>query len=177
MAKNVLHEHFARLATHHVKLAKHHSGLATAAEQTREAHKAAKPKADLQGIDVEALSSFLENFIETHSAIADEHRDMAEHAADMAECAKAVGAVDLQKMATDPVLSQYVKKMVDEALGNSLVPTHVSAITPPRGVTPVVRAGQREIPLSQTVDPRFSKLVASGDEDHAETLIGVEPRE
>jgi hypothetical protein len=41
-----------------------------------------------------------------------------------------------------------------------LVPTRVSAVTPTAPVTPVLRHGQRTIPLSETVDPQFAKLVA-----------------
>ncbi|HEY2545763.1 MAG TPA: hypothetical protein VGI46_06850 [Candidatus Acidoferrum sp.] len=160
MAKTFVAEHFKKAAAHHASLATHHSNIAKAAEAARTTQKAAASKSDIQGLDIEALDNFFQQFIEEHSALSDECMQFAEHCADCAS-AKADAGGDLEKMASGPALELLVKRI--ETIENTIVPTGVSAIIP-RAVT---RAGQRELPETANVPEQFRKLVSV---EHYETL-------
>jgi hypothetical protein len=58
----------------------------------------------------------------------------------------------------------FAKAEADDDL-QKLVPTRISAVVPTAPVTPVLRTGQRQIPLSKMVDPQFAKLVEVDEEE------------
>jgi hypothetical protein len=84
------------------------------------------------------------------AAIAELLEELAEEQANSAgfdlECCKAFAKAD------------------DDEL-QKLVPTRISAVVPTAPVRVIPRTGQREIPLSATVDPQFAKLVIVDEEE------------
>ncbi len=134
-------DHFIREATHHIKKTKHHRAIAEHARKLMEMHKG---KSDMEG-----LGEILESYIETHSAIADEHADYAEHCA---ECAKSLSN------------GTGARKAAGMENGDELMPTDVHAVVPdvPQNRA-IPRFGQREI--AQAVAPEFRKLVQVEDEE------------
>jgi hypothetical protein len=81
-----------------------------------------------------------------HAAAAEAHTAMCE------ECQKGTDAIDLSKR--DP---------------DALVPTTVSAIAPPAGVTAVPRAGAPPMPTA-SVAPEFKKMFATEDEEESSLI-------
>jgi hypothetical protein len=137
--KQHLAKYFGRAAEHHLTKAKHHHGMAKAVATFRGSlHKSA----DVSDVDTAALDALLEHFIESHSAIGDEHVDMGEHCA---QCAKTFSASG--------------KSMLADELAP--LPEGLSTISPdaPRGQM-VLRPGMREPATSHAVEKLFEKIVS-----------------
>jgi hypothetical protein len=149
-------KHFKRQAQHHAVVGKHHHALANAGEKGM---RKATAKSDLQNINVESLSEFLDLFIETHNALGDENMEMAEHCA---ECAKRAGE-DSAAAAEKAAAARFEKREGQDAI----VPTNIRAVYP-AGLVAVPRPGQ-QAPAAAPVSTQFSKLIAVDEE--AETSL------
>ena len=140
--KALLHEHFTRTGAHHVAKAKHHAAIAEHARKLLSMHKAAKS-------DMEGLDELLESYIEQHSAIGDEHAEMAAHCL---ESAKAVSA------------SRKAAGMGDDL--DEIMPSPISRVTPdvPPNLRAIPRFGAPEIRKAD-VPEIFQPLVRVNDEE------------
>jgi hypothetical protein len=156
-------KHFERAAQHHATLAKDHRTIASTARGSMK--KAAKADG-MEELDIESLAEFLEQFIESHDAIADEHEEMSEHCMKCSLAAKEAEKADsgdLGKSFSNPALQGLIKKLVAEEIGNTVRPMNVSIVAPNRpGLVAVPRAGAPAIPETH-VDPQFQKLFSTGD--------------
>lgn len=90
------------------------------------------------------------------------HREHAKlHRAAAADCRKATTADDLTKT------EDSVRKIFLEMLGDTVVPSRVSAVAPtaPAGLTPIPRQGQ-PVPVAPPVPLGFEKLFSVQDGDN-----------
>ena len=118
------------------------------------------------------MTSVREHLQNAHSLIAAHHRSLAEcHKSAMAKAVDSMQKFHKEAMAAHEEAADAHEALCKEcakAIASDLhkmVPTNVSAVAPTAPVRPVLRHGQREIPLSETVDPRFAKLVALDERD------------
>jgi hypothetical protein len=159
------HTHHTAMAAHHAAIAKAHADHAGTLKAEVDAIKALA--ADWGGVATAkaagagpASSALTVEVVKTGNVIV----DMVQEAT--AQLTKK----SLEKFDTDPEVQQYLRdtimKMVGEAIGNTVVPTGVSAVAPNQpGVTVVPRAGQRPLPEKPNVDVQFSKLVQVDEEE------------
>lgn len=114
------------------------------------------------------MASVREHLMKAHSFMAEHHRSMSKcHSAAMGKAVAGDGMHEFHKNAAmhhDAAAEQHdaaceeCQKATESEL-RKLVPTAVSGIAPTAPVRAVPRTGQREIPLADTVDFQFRKLV------------------
>jgi hypothetical protein len=160
-----------RIAQHVAKAAIHHRGIADTVEKCSDMAKAAK--ADPRSLDMDQLSEVLESLLEHHSAIGDDGAECAEDVAKhFKEAEKSAAPDGLSKLARDPGMQAYIKRLVDEAVGNTAVPSLVSGVVPTKpGVTAVPRGGQPAIPEPPNVPSEFAKLVSVDDDAETPRMV------
>lgn len=161
------HTHHTAMAAHHEAIAKAHADHAAAIKTDVDAMKsmaaewngAAKPGA---ASSLFARSAAASGPLSTPTG--NPFEDMVKETT--AQLAKKT----LETFDNDDEVKQFMRetimKMVGEAIGNTIVPTGVSAVAPNApGVRAVPRAGQQPIPVKPNVPDNFQKLVAIDDEE------------
>ena len=116
-AHEAIAEHHAAKATHHATMQKHYTKL----------HKLHKASGMDGGEDVAAI---FQDMADAHSKASERHeKDAATHSAMAQECKKALGGVDLEKLA-DRIVPDQIRGVITEWPGISIQPRTGSPMTP-----------------------------------------------
>jgi hypothetical protein len=153
-AQKGIHEHLKKShqdsSAHHNEMANAHTAMLGKHEEKSDEHEFHKSAAESH---VDARDDCDERVEECNKAIS--------------ECEKAATSSMNKLLATDPAMQAYMKRLVDEAIGNTVQPTHISAVAPPKpGLTAVPRFGSPAVP-APIVEERFAHLVEIDDAENA----------
>lgn len=165
-----LKHHFGKTALHHTSMAANHEAIsktyAAHADAAKAEGDALKATISEWGGTTGPVSSLFTRSFNTGTApspapTGNVINDMVQ------ETTVNLAKKSMELMDNDPEVKQYMRetiiKMIGETIGNTVVPTHVSAVTPtPPGITAVPRAGQKPVE-KLNVELEFQDLVKIED--------------
>ena len=162
------HTHHTAMAAHHEAIAKAHADHAATLKTEVDAMKSMAAEWNGDAKPGAASSLFARSAAASGTPLSTPSGNPFE---DMVkETTAQLAKKTLETFDNDDEVKQFMRetimKMVGEAIGNTIVPTGVSAVTPNRpGISAVPRGGQPTPAAKPNVPDQFQKLVAIDDEE------------